>query len=75
MVRASDYSIRKTQVQSLARTQIFFFIHVSLLMTECVSLVGERGHTLLSTPSTVLFCSLTMKPGEVKNGEQNMFVI
>ncbi|XP_064390826.1 RAB6A-GEF complex partner protein 2-like [Halichondria panicea] len=28
---------------------------------------GEKGHTLLSTESTVLFCGLILKPGESKN--------
>ena len=33
-----------------------------------LSLTGEKGHTLLSTESTVLFCGLVLKPGESKNG-------
>lgn len=31
--------------------------------------VGEKGHTLLATESTVLFCGLILKPRESKNGE------
>ena len=29
---------------------------------------GERGHTILSTPTTVLFCNLSLQPGETKTG-------
>ena len=35
VVRASDtFCIRKTQVQPLARTQIFFFIYVTITIVE-----------------------------------------
>ena len=30
---------------------------------------GEKGHTLLSTPTTVLFCNLVLKPGDSKSGK------
>ncbi len=35
----------------------------------CITCTGEKGRTILSTESTVLFCGLTLKPGESKNGE------
>ena len=38
-------------------------------MYVLLSLLGEKGHTLLSTESTVLFCGLILKPGESKNGD------
>ena len=31
-------------------------------------LVGEKGHTLLSTPTTVLFCNHVLKPGDSECG-------
>ena len=32
-------------------------------------LAGEKGHTLLSTPTTVLFCNHVLKPGDSKCGK------
>lgn len=29
---------------------------------------GEKGKTICSTPTTVLFCNLVLSPGEIKNG-------
>jgi hypothetical protein len=33
-----------------------------------LELLGERGSTIRSTPTTILFCNLVLNPGEVKNG-------
>ena len=30
---------------------------------------GEKGHTLLSTPTTVLLCNLVLKPSDTKKGK------
>ena len=32
-------------------------------------LIGEKGHTLLSTSTTVLFCNHVLKPGDTKSGK------
>ena len=33
------------------------------------SVEGERGYTVLSSPSSVLLCNLTLQAGESKTGE------
>ena len=48
--------------------------HCQYLTIMCICMcahmyTGERGHTLLSTPTSVLFCNLTLNPGETKSGE------
>ena len=35
------------------------------------SVEGERGYTVLSSPSSVLLCNLTLQAGESKTGERN----
>lgn len=43
-------------------------VHATEGGVRLLVLTGERGSTVCSTPTTVLFCNLVLNPGEVKNG-------
>ena len=44
-------------------------IATRLTLSLSPSLSGERGHSLLSTSTTVLLCNLSLQPGDSRSGE------
>ena len=46
------------------------------MVTCCVGVfAGEKGVTVLSTPSTVLFCNLTLQSGDTHSGMTSSYCL